>query len=80
MGTPPWGEGFPGIVSGVSSIASFPLAVGEGLAKGAEGVAGALAGLSLGLGGVGEEGGGGGGFRVPPEAVEVREGGGVGEG
>lgn len=71
-------EGFPGILSGFSALAALPLAaastVGEGFAKGAEGVAGALAGLSLGLQG-GEAGGAGAGagFCTPPEAVEVRE-------
>ncbi|CAM9771712.1 unnamed protein product [Pylaiella littoralis] len=66
-------ENIPGaVLGGVSSLAALPFAaasaLGEGFAKGAEGVAGALAGLSLGLQG-GE--GGEGGFRTPPEAVEV---------
>lgn len=64
------------LVGGVSSLAALPFAaagaLGEGFAKGAEGVAGALAGLSLGLQGNGEEAGrGGGGFCNPPDAVEV---------
>ncbi|CAM9939624.1 unnamed protein product [Scytosiphon promiscuus] len=63
---------FPGIFGGgVSALAGLPLAVasaaGEGFAKGAEGVAGALAGLSLGLQGDA----GGEGFCTPPEVVEV---------
>eukprot|EP00903_Cladosiphon_okamuranus_P014670 g13598.t1 len=67
-------EGSPGFFGVFSALAALPLAtaraVGEGVAKGAEGVAGALAGLSLGLQG-GEVEGSGAGFCVPPEAVEV---------
>ncbi|CAN0098179.1 unnamed protein product [Ectocarpus sp. 6 AP-2014] len=73
-GTVPPFAGEHGLFGGVSSLAALPFAtasaVGEGVAKGAEGIAGALAGLSLGL----QEGagdGGRGGVCTPPEATEV---------
>lgn len=73
--------GFSKLVGGVSAIAAPPLAaanaIAAGVVKGAEGVASALAGLSLGLGGGGGDGDGGkggSGFSNPPQAVEVREG------
>lgn len=71
---PPF-AGDNGIFGGVSALAALPFAtasaLGEGVAKSAEGVAGALAGLSLGLQ-EGAGGGGRGGFCTPPEAIEVR--------
>ncbi|CAM9931588.1 unnamed protein product [Ectocarpus sp. 12 AP-2014] len=73
-GTVPPFAGDRGLFGGVSSLAALPFAMasalGEGVAKSAEGVAGALAGLSLGLQ-EGAGGGGRGGFRTPPEAIEV---------
>lgn len=77
-GGPPEGK-IPSIFGGVSRFVAPPFAaanaVAEGLVKGAEGVAGALAGLSLGLE---DAEGSTGGFSMPPEAVEV--GGARGEG
>ncbi|CAB1116372.1 unnamed protein product [Ectocarpus sp. CCAP 1310/34] len=73
-GTVPPFAGDHGLFGRVSSLAALPFAtasaLGEGFAKSAEGVAGALAGLSLGLQ-EGAGGGGTGGFCTPPEAVEV---------
>ncbi|CAM9973337.1 unnamed protein product, partial [Ectocarpus sp. 4 AP-2014] len=73
-GTVPPFTGDHGLFGGLSSLAALPFAtasaLGEGVAKSAEGVAGALAGLSLGLQ-EGAGGGGRGGFCTPPEAVEV---------
>ncbi|CAM9564579.1 unnamed protein product [Ectocarpus sp. 13 AM-2016] len=70
---PPF-AGDHGLFGGVSSLAALPFAaasaLGEGVAKSAEGVAGALAGLSLGLQ-EGAGGGGRGGFCTPPEAIEI---------
>ncbi|CAN0347989.1 unnamed protein product, partial [Ectocarpus fasciculatus] len=74
-GTVPPFAGGNGLFGGVSALAALPFAtasaLGEGVAKSAEGVAGALAGLSLGLQ-EGAGGGGLGGFCTPPEAIEAR--------
>lgn len=60
--------GFSNVIGGVSSLAAPSIAtanaIAEGFLKEAEGVAWALAGLSLGLEAHG--------FSTPPEAVEVR--------
>lgn len=61
--------GLSKVIGGVSALAAPPVAmanaIAEGFLKEAEGVAWALAGLSLGLEAHG-------GFSTPPEAVEVR--------